>query len=65
MAEQATPKIVITLEQTGEGQWNSSHQVEGVDLLTAAWILIDLGRELLVSLLRQEHHQHEEVTNGY
>lgn len=62
--KQATPKIVITLEKTGEGQWNSSHQVEGVDLLTAAWILIDLGREILVGLLQQVHH-HEEVTNGH
>lgn len=64
MAEDQAPKIVITLEKTGEGQWNSFHQVEGVDLLTAAWILIDLGREILVSLLQQTH-QHEEVTNGH
>lgn len=67
MADEAVAEkveIIIRLEQTDAGTYNSTHEIKGeVDPATAAWILIDIGRNILLAALREahEHHEHHEA----
>jgi hypothetical protein len=65
---EAKAKITITLGLTGPGQYNSQHELENIDPVTAAWILIDVGRDILVTALAPmgypDHEHTEEHPNG-
>lgn len=66
MAEQG--KIIITITVGEENRYQSAHELQNVEPIAAAWILIDIGREILVRALQehaQHHHKEEEVkANG-
>jgi hypothetical protein len=50
-------RVTITIKKSGTG-YTSNHHIEGIDEASAAYILIDVGRNILM-VLASHHHGHE------
>lgn len=48
--------ITVKLERTPTG-YSSTHHIAGIDELSAACILIDVGRDILAYLAAHHHHE--------